>query len=605
MREQEKGAATEELMKELRNRVAARGKQIHIPEFTEKKSADRFDPGALEGGLKTSGENKDLNRSFASPGGNPVKRLIKKICTKQIRFLMYRQNEFNDAADQAMNELYSYIVEEMVRRSKEPSKSEIPAFAEQIFASQESLMEDLERQAEALEASNAALEKEIERLERGAGEAVAGGAGSDADVAAKTADSAAVTESTAGATEATAKKDKICFVVQRYGDEVNGGAELLCMSLAERMVPYYDVEILTTTAIDYMTWKNEYPVGTEELRGVTIRRFPVERDKDPAEFKEIHDRFLTEGISEEEELKWLEIQGPYTPSLIEYIKENRDTYVTFIFFTYLYYPTVMGVREVPGKAIVFPLGHDEPPIRMKMFRREVFGKATAYFFNTEEERLLVRSRFGGYRIPYLTGGTGIDLPEDINADRFREKYADRVGTSPFIIYVGRIDASKNCGELFDFFRRYKKEHPSDLKLVLLGKPQMEVPEDPDIVPLGFVSDQDKYDAEAASQLLVLPSKFESLSIVVLEAMALHHPVLVNSGCEVLLGHCVKSDAGLAYSTYGEFAGSLELLLSDEKLRTQMGENGVAYVHENYRWDTFVQRMRIMVEHLKRTGGEVK
>ncbi|MCR4896974.1 MAG: glycosyltransferase family 4 protein [Lachnospiraceae bacterium] len=571
MSEETKRTADRDLMREIRGRAAGRGKQVQIPGFVEGKERDRFDPGALEAGLQIADANRDLTTSFASPGGNPIKRLLKKICTKQIRFLMYRQNELNDAADQAMEQLYSYAVEEELRRSAAPSGQSIPFAAEQVIAAQNGLMEQMERQADALEEANRKLAEQLAKLERG---------------------------EAAEPLQETGKKDKICFVCQRYGDEVNGGAEMLCMSLAERMVPYYDVEVLTSTATDYITWKNEYPVGTEELRGVTVHRFSVDREKDPAEFKVLHDRFLTEGISEVEEWEWLELQGPYTPTMIDFIREKKDDYVAFIFFTYLYYPTVMGVPEVPGKAIVFPLGHDEPPIRMKMFRQNVFSKATAYFFNTEEERLLVRSRFGGYRIPYLTGGTGLDLPEGISAARFRENYGDRLGNAPFIIYMGRIDASKNCGELFDFFLRYKKEHPSDLKLVLLGKAQMEIPANPDIVPLGFVSEQDKYDALAASDLLVLSSKFESLSIVVLEAMALHHPVLVNSGCEVLLGHCVKSDAGLAYSTYGEFAGSMDLLLNDPDLRDRMGENGVAYVHENYRWDTFVGRMRTMIELVK-------
>ena len=76
------------------------------------------------------------------------------------------------------------------------------------------------------------------------------------------------------------KKEKIAFVCQRYGLEVNGGSELLCRQLAEKLAGYYDVEVYTTCAIDYVTWKNEYRPGTEEINGVTVHRFLNARQRD-------------------------------------------------------------------------------------------------------------------------------------------------------------------------------------------------------------------------------------------------------------------------------------------------------------------------------------
>ena len=76
-------------------------------------------------------------------------------------------------------------------------------------------------------------------------------------------------------------KEKIAFIVVRYGKDINGGAEYHCRMLAERLVNDYDVEVLTTCVKNYVTGDNEYPEGEEILNGVLVRRFysdPVEPD---------------------------------------------------------------------------------------------------------------------------------------------------------------------------------------------------------------------------------------------------------------------------------------------------------------------------------------
>ena len=130
-------------------------------------------------------------------------------------------------------------------------------------------------------------------------------------------------------------KEKVCCVVQRYGLEVNGGAELHCRELAERLVPYYDVEVLTTKAIDYVTWKDEYKKTEEIINGVKVRRFSVAKERDSVEFNRINDIFMLGGLAREQEQDWMDAQGPYVPALIEYIREHKDNYKVFIFFTYL------------------------------------------------------------------------------------------------------------------------------------------------------------------------------------------------------------------------------------------------------------------------------
>ncbi len=383
---------------------------------------------------------------------------------------------------------------------------------------------------------------------------------------------------------------KICFVIQRYGIEVNGGAELLCRQLAERLTPFYDVEVLTTKAIDYITWKDEYEADCEEIGGVTVRRFSVKKERNLWWFNKLN-WFCVRGLLPAFLHKlWLKEQGPYVPELVNYIKDNKVDYDQFVFVTYLYYPIVMGIREVSDKSILLPLAHDEPFLKLSVIK-PIFKLAKGLFYETKEEYDLVKSRFGELSSNYDFGGAGVDLPENVDATRFKEKYE----ISDYVIYVGRIDRWKNCDELFEFFLKYKKSHPGDLKLVLLGKSVIDIPDSEDIVSLGFVSEEDKFDAIKGAKALILPSKFESLSIVVLEAFSLLRPVLVNSNCDVLRGHIERSDAGFTYSDYKEFDSNLNKLLTDDKLNLSMGERGKAYVDKYYTWDVIIGNLRKVIE----------
>ena len=209
------------------------------------------------------------------------------------------------------------------------------------------------------------------------------------------------------------------------------------------------------------------------------------------------------------------------------------------------------------------------------------------------EQKLIQQKYHNEHIKSTICGSGVDLPATVDGERFKEKYQ----LEEYIVYVGRIDYGKNCDELFSFFTKYKKHAPYNVKLVLLGKPVMPVPEASDIISLGFVSDQDKFDGIAGARALVLPSKFESLSMVVLEAMAVQTPVLINGVCEVLKAHCTKSNGGLYYTNYGEFEGGLNYLLNpaNAEIVAQMKANAKRYVDENYQWDAICARLRGLIE----------
>ncbi len=202
---------------------------------------------------------------------------------------------------------------------------------------------------------------------------------------------------------------KIAFIVQRYGTEILGGSEYHCRLIAERLATKHEVEVLTTCARDYVTWKNEYPEGADRVRGVTVRRFAVAETRDIASFNQFSDWIFNNPHTADQEMEWLRRQGPWSPALLEYLKRHHQQYDALIFFTYLYAPTVLGLRVAPGRSILVPTAHDEPAIHLDLYK-EVFTLPAAIAYNTEVERRFLETHFSIRAVAEETVGCGVDLP---------------------------------------------------------------------------------------------------------------------------------------------------------------------------------------------------
>ena len=326
-----------------------------------------------------------------------------------------------------------------------------------------------------------------------------------------------------------------------------------------------------------------------------------------------------------DELEWLAQQGPWTPALIEYLKRNQQQYDVLIFFTYLYAPTVLGLDVNPGKSILVSTAHDEPAIKLEMFKG-VFTKPAALCFLTDSERLFVQRQFPDRPLLEEVVGVGVeipprqpyprmatapddDAPPEADADRepasIDEPPPEREFPSPLsargavfrrrhrlygpiALYGGRIDPGKGCEELIEYFSTYVKEG-GDATLALMGVKLMALPEEPFIRFAGLLSDSERLQALEAANVVVCPSPYESLSLLALETMAVGTPVLVNARSAVLVEHCVKSNGGLYYSDRDEFVECLKLLVNDPRLCAALGQNGRDYVRKNYRWDAVLAR----------------
>jgi len=414
-------------------------------------------------------------------------------------------------------------------------------------------------------------------------------------------------------------KDKIAIVVQRYGLEINGGAELHARLLAEKLSDIFEVEIITTCAIEYEFWNNHYPEGIEVVNNIKVRRFKT-RKKDVKKFNQLskivrnlfkyNDRKLSilnfpyllykrakYNHRQFNFNEWLEVQGPYSPDLTDYIKEKQENYKAFIFFTYLYHPTNIGLHEVSEKSILIPTAHDEPQFYLEGYSK-LFSSPKFIVYNTETEKNLVEKVYPQTKkINSEVAGIGFD-----GYDTTVSELPHYLSSKKYFIYIGRIVEDKGCVMMIDYFKNFKIAHPefNDIKLVLVGKNSLDqkITEGDDIILTGFVDHALKNTLLTHAIALIMPSFYESLSLITLESMLLEIPVIVNKNCDVLFSHVEKSETGKSFISSSEFFQSLIFYLQrPHNDLISEGAKAKNYVLKNYSWNTIVDKFNSAIKSL--------
>jgi glycosyltransferase involved in cell wall biosynthesis len=379
---------------------------------------------------------------------------------------------------------------------------------------------------------------------------------------------------------------RLAFVIQRYGEEVNGGAELHCRWLAERLARRHQVEVFATCALDYLEWRNHFRPGTTLENGVTVHRFKVRRRRNMRRFASISNLVFHDTHTRAEEETWVRENGPDSPALLRAVARARGGFDRFLFYCYRYFQSYYGLPLVGAKGILVPTAEEDPAIRLSVFR-DFFKTPRGIVYLTQEEQALVEDVGDNRELPSVVIGSGLNLPQADAGPGFAERHGL---LRPFVLYVGRIDKNKGCVNLFAYFRKFLEETKAEVDLVLAGRPVIPIPDHPHIRSLGFISEKEKVAALQDCRLLVMPSPYESLSVITLEAWKLGVPVLANARCRVLAGQCLRSNGGLFYHGYAEFAEGLRLLLDRPELRKTLGEQGRAYVESEYSWETIEERL---------------
>jgi glycosyltransferase involved in cell wall biosynthesis len=385
----------------------------------------------------------------------------------------------------------------------------------------------------------------------------------------------------------------IVFIIPWFHEDVGGGSEVKVREYATRLLERgHQVEVWCTCARDFHdNWNvDHWPAGLTEVRGIPTRRFPV-RKGDHGVFNSLNARLLGgERLLEGEEEQFFR-ESINSDALLAHIREEGEGR-HLIFTPYLYGTTYHGTRTHPHASLLFPEFHSEPYVRMGALRRPVEA-VSGLLFNTGPEAEMAAELFDIADTPQIVIGQGISDLAGGDPTAFRAKHG--LGDDPFVLCVGRQSPEKNVGLLCDFFTEYRRAHPERrLRLVLIGKPDMALPEHPDILQLGFVPWEEKRDAHCAATVLCQPSVNESLSIVALESLVCEVPILVNGWCAVTRHHCEVSGGGLWFKSHWDFQETLSWLLDHPEERRRMGRQGRAHVRAVYRWEIVLDRLEVFM-----------
>lgn len=416
------------------------------------------------------------------------------------------------------------------------------------------------------------------------------------------------------------EKEKVAFVVVRYGKDVNGGAEYHCRMLAERLTGDYDVEVLTTCVKDYIKGGNDFAEGTEYINGVLVRRFKTDPIPDGTEWefqkkaKPVRRlrmylyclrslRLVSYLIPVWSYLRDREIDAMkrsvfYSTQLHQFIAQNKSAYKAFIAFTIDFSPFYYTAILAGEKTIAIPTMH-YAKTSFRGVLTEAFSKFAYVGFNTKAEQQLGEQTFGKALGKRGIIGVGIESFQPADWAKTKEKYAlpDR-----YLLYVGRVDKAK-VNNIIDYFRKYKNKYKnSSLKFVMVGGIFGNTAKASDIIYTGFVSDEEKVAIIQHALLVVNPSVFESLSLILLEALSLGKPMLVNGHCAVLREHCKLSHGAVDYYVNKrQFIRKLNKVETSLKIREYMSKDGKKYVEDHYNWPLIMGRLKHVIESIPATG----
>jgi glycosyltransferase involved in cell wall biosynthesis len=380
---------------------------------------------------------------------------------------------------------------------------------------------------------------------------------------------------------------RIAFVLPRFGTMVIGGAEAgarqIAIGLAARE---WDVEILTSCAVNHYTWANELPEGATEEDGVTVRRFTAVHAWSATGLR-AQQKIQAEIMpSFDEQVSWLSWRFS-VPGLFDHLLRHESDYHAIIFAPYLFWTTTVCLPFVSKRAVIMPCLHDEFYARLDVIGPLLASPAMVWFLSEPEHDLA--HRLGPVGDPHTVTGLGVRVPAGYDPEGFKRRHGL---TRPFLLFAARREKEKGWDWLVEQFADAVHHHGIDMDLVTCGTGDIDPPAEiaSRVIDLGSISDAERDNAMAAALVYVQPSRMESFSLTIMEAWLASTPVLAIEGSEVVGWHCRRSGGGAIFHDGAGLATHLHHFVDEPAERAAMAERGRRYVLDNYAWPVVLDRM---------------
>lgn len=382
-------------------------------------------------------------------------------------------------------------------------------------------------------------------------------------------------------------KGRLAFVSPRFGPEVVGGAEVVMREIALGLAGRgWEVDVLTTTAVDHFTWASVLTPGESVEEGVTVRRFEVVHNASYVGALALGRIHHGEATTADEQVAW--VNFPFrVPDLWMYLLAHGADYRAVIFSPYLFWTTTVCMPLVAERAVVVPCLHDEPFARQDVIRPVLRDPASVWFMSEPEHQLA--HRLGPVAADHRVTGEGFHVPESYDPDGFRRRYGI---TRPFILFAGRREIGKGWDWLLACFADALRIDDPGIDLVTVGAGEVTVPSGLEgrVVDLGFLPTAERDNAFAAASACVQPSLMESFSRSVMEAWLAGTPVLARASSEVVAWHCERSGGGRTFEGATELARLLRWLTDEPVEAAALAAAGRRYVLDHYTWDVVLDMM---------------
>lgn len=381
---------------------------------------------------------------------------------------------------------------------------------------------------------------------------------------------------------------KIAFVPARYGPDVIGGAEIVLATLAQGFRDRgWEVEILTSCAVDHFSWENVREPGVTEEDGMTVRRFPAVVSTVGAERAVIEAEIMAgRPTSLVDQQHWIN-DGMRMPDLYHHLLHHGADYRAVVLGPYPFWPAFAGAQVVPERAVLLTCLHDEPYAYLDLFTPAFTGAAGLLLLSPPEHDLL--HRVVERPAPHALTGCGVEVPGTYDPDGFREKYGI---TGRFVMYAGRREGAKGWERLLEGFARATERRGLPFTLVTMGSGEVRPPAgfEDRVVDLGKLSTTDRDNAFAAADAYLQPSAYESFSRTIMEAWLAGTPVIANAASAVVADHCRVSGAGLLYDDDLELEEALVFVAEAPEAAAALARPGRDYVLDRYQWPDVLDRV---------------